>query len=334
MAITFESVKDPYGLGAAGNAIGGAYLQRSLMDLQDSKKREAEERLKKQQVGNSQILGQTLQEFMPTEEGQNWDQERIVGFISNALQNGAPVNEVLNAVKGIQPNKSSANPAQTPFTKELAKKNAALLTSYTDQGRKAKEMLNAMEGVDKAILDPERSDNFAARTFKSLPGSEITYGGSDQAMVNFSKEFVTNFSSMSNLRLTDAKLKWLQGVPPAPWKTKEANLVSAANSKRLLQIQQAYGDISRNLADGYLQAGLDVPANFEKLVEDAVEPLREDIDKMYKMSTENGQSQSNSVEVGATFNKMPNAKEYEGAEITDSKGNKFKSNGVKWSKVK
>jgi len=42
MAITFESIRDPYGLGAAGNALGGAFMQKSMMGLQ--KKQETEER--------------------------------------------------------------------------------------------------------------------------------------------------------------------------------------------------------------------------------------------------------------------------------------------------
>ncbi len=45
MAITFESIRDPYGLGAAGQAIGGALMQKSMMGLQ--KRQEEEERLKK-----------------------------------------------------------------------------------------------------------------------------------------------------------------------------------------------------------------------------------------------------------------------------------------------
>ena len=45
MAITFESIKDPYGLGAAGQAIGQAAMQRSMMGLQ--KRQQDEERLRR-----------------------------------------------------------------------------------------------------------------------------------------------------------------------------------------------------------------------------------------------------------------------------------------------
>jgi hypothetical protein len=45
MAITFESVKDPYGLGAAGNAIGQASIQSAMMNRQ--KNQETEERKKR-----------------------------------------------------------------------------------------------------------------------------------------------------------------------------------------------------------------------------------------------------------------------------------------------
>lgn len=330
MAITFESIKDPYGLGAAGNAIGGAYMQKAVMDSQQKRQISEEERQRNQQIQNSQTLGTTLKDLMPA-EGQQWDQDRIASFMAQALESGASINDVLNTIKGVQTGQTKGG-APSVFSKELAKKNVNLIDKFSQGGRKAKEMLGMMDSVDQAINDPEKWDNFASRAVKSIPGADIGFGSSDQMLTNFSKEFVTNFSGMEGLRLTDSKLKWLQSIPPAPWKSKEANLVSSANSKRLLQIQEAYGDISRSIADGYLEAGIDVPANFERLVEDAVKPLRDEIEQMYKTSTQGEQKPS--VEVGSKFEKMPNPKEYEGAEITDAKGNKYISDGTKWSKVK
>lgn len=332
MAITFESIKDPYGLGAAGNAIGGAFMQKAMMDSQEKRKISEEERLRNQQIQNSQTLGTTLKDMMPG-EGQEWDQDRIASFMAQALESGASIQDVVNSIKGLEAGRPKPKSmAATPFAKEMGKKNATLYTAYTDQGRKAKEMLSTMEAVDNAINDPNRSDNIASRSLKMLPGAEVTFDEGDQAMANFSKEFVTNFTNMKDLRLTDAKLKWISNVPPAPWKSREANIVSSANAKRLLQLQDAYGEVARSIADSYLGAGLDVPANFEKLVEDAIEPIRQEIDQMYKMSTQGEEKAP--VDVGSKFDKMPNPKEYEGAEITDSKGNKFVSNGTKWSKVK
>lgn len=334
MAITFDSVKDPYGLGQASNAIGGAYMQKALMDSQQQRQRSDEERIRNRQIQDSQTLGTTLRDLQPA-EGQQWDQDRIASFMTQALENGMPISDILSSIKGLEAARPKAQSIQqTPFSKEMGKKNAGLYSSYTDQGRKAKEMLSTMDVVDAAINDPNRADNMASRGLKMLPGAEVAFGEGDQAMANFSKEFVTNFTNMKNLRLTDAKLKWLSNVPPAPWKSKEANIVSSANAKRLLQLQDAYGDVARNIADAYLQAGLDVPTNFEKLVEDAVEPLRQEIDNLYKESTKNSENQPKITEVGSKFDKMPNAKDYEGAEITDSKGNKFVSDGTKWSKVK
>lgn len=333
MAITFESIKDPYGLGAAGNAIGGAFLQKALMDRQQNMQLQNEERLRNQQIQNSQTLGTTLNDLMPA-EGQQWDQDRIASFMSQALQNGASIGDIVETIKGLQSQQKTRSNAVTPFTREMAKKNVNLLNSYTENGKVAKEMLSTWDELDKAINDPERSDNTAIRALKNLPGASVTYGAGDQTIANYGKQVITNFTNMKNLRLTDAKLRWLESIAPAPWKSKEANAQASAYFKRFAQIQEAYGDIADNLANSYAEAGLDLPNNFNSLVEKAVEPLRAEIENMYKMSVEQNGNQQKSVEVGSTFNKMPNPKDYEGAEITDSKGTTYRSDGTKWRKVK
>jgi hypothetical protein len=334
MAITFESIKDPYGLGSAGQAIGNASMQRSLMDLQQQKTREEEDRQRGIQQKAYSTLGKTLEEFSPKQPGEIWDDNRTSAFMAKALESGASMTDIMNLIKGMQTQKKSPNVAQTPFTKELAKKNVNLLNKYTDHGRKAKEMLGSVDALQGAVTDPERWDNIAARALKMMPGADLGYGSSDQIMSNFSKEFVTNFSGIEGLRLTDAKLKWIAGVPPSPYKSREANITSLANVERLLQIQDAYGNVARGIANSYLEAGLDVPPNFEKLVEDAIEPLRQEFDDIYNESIKKQKESKPSQDLGETFKKMPDPKEYEGAEITDSKGNKYVSTGTKWRKVK
>lgn len=334
MAITFESIRDPYGLGEAGNAIGDAMMQKSMMEAQQKRKIADEERQRNQQIQNSQTLGTTLKDMMPA-EGQQWDQDRVASFMAQALESGASMNDVLNAVKGLQANKPKASAvAQTPFSKEMSKKNATMLQNYTEEGRTAKTLLSNWDELEKAINDPERTDNAVGRYAKGLPGASVTFGESDQIINTYAKDIIANFTKMKDFRLTDAKLRWLEGIAPAPWKSKEANQQASAHFKKMAQIQEAYGDIANNIANAYIESGIDVPANFGKLIEDAIEPLRDEIDQMYKMSTENAKNPQKTTEVGSKFEKMPNAKDYEGAEITDSKGNRFVSNGTKWSKVK
>jgi len=334
MAITFESIKDPYGLGAAGNSIGGAMMQKALMDSQQKRQLSEEERLRNQQIQNSQTLGTTLKDLMPA-EGQQWDQDRIASFMSQALESGASISDVLSSIKGLESGRPKTTaPAQTPFSRQIGKKNADLLGEYSAQGKTAKNMLSNWDELDTAINDPERFENAAMRSTKMLPGASVAYSPSDQTIATYGKEIITNFTNMKNLRLTDAKLRWLEGIAPAPWKSKEANLQASAHFKRLAQIQEAYGDVASNIANAYVDAGLDVPANYDKLVEEAVEPLREEIDNLYKMSTENSAKQTVEKEIGSKFEKMPDPKQYEGAEIKDSKGNKYISDGTKWSKVK
>ena len=334
MAITFESIKDPYGLGAAGDALGSAFMKKSMMELQQRQQKESEDRQKEEQKKVSGALGQTLQEFMPTQEGESWDQNRVASFMSKALESGASMNDIINTVKLFQSQQKQATPVQTPFAKEMAKTNVGLIKSLGEQGRKAKELLGTWDELDSAIVDPSRFENFALRGLKQLPGASSQYSASDNTISAYGKEIISNFTNMKNLRLTDAKLKWLEGIAPAPWKSMEANKEASAYFKRVAQIQNAYGDIASNMANAYTEAGLDIPTNFEKLLEDAVEPLRKEIDAMYKSRPKESGAESAPVELGSTFNKMPNPKDYEGAEITDSKGNRYVSTGTKWRKVK
>lgn len=334
MAITFDSVKDPYGLGQASNAIGGAYMQKALLDSQQQRQRTDEERIRNRQIQDSQTLGTTLRDLQPA-EGQQWDQDRIASFMTQALENGMPISDILSSIKGLEAARPKAQSIQqTTFSKQIGKQNADLLSEYSAQGKVAKNMLSNWDELDKSINDPERFENPAMRSLKMIPGASVNYSPSDQTIATYGKEIITNFTNMKNLRLTDAKLRWLESIAPAPWKSKEANLQASAHFKRMAQIQEAYGDVASNIANAYVNAGLDVPANYDKLVEDAVEPLRQEIDNLYKESTKNSENQPKITEVGSKFDKMPNAKNYEGAEITDSKGNKFVSDGTKWSKVK
>lgn len=333
MAITFESIRDPYGLGAASQAIGNAYLQRSMMDLQQQKQREEEARQRQLLQKGYSALGQTLQEFAPKAPGEIWDESRIANFMSTALESGASMNDIVNAIKAFQTQKKPAA-AQSPFSREMAKKNVKMLEEYREKGQTAKDMLARWDTLDAAINDPERADNIAARTLKSIPGASLTYGPSDQTIQTFAKELITNFSNQKGLRLTDAKLRWLESVAPAPWKSREANQEASAHFKRLAQISEAYGDISSNLSNAYAEAGLDLPPNFDKILDDAIKPLRDEIDQMYKIRDKSQTIGEPQGEIGTTFKKMPDPRKYEGAEITDNKGIKYVSTGTKWRKVK
>lgn len=345
MPITFESIKDPYGIQQASGVLGQALMQKGMQQQKETSQISAEKRaqetkladeqrtLEQQKLG-SQTLGKTLNEMQP-KEGEKWDQNRAIQFMSKALSEGVPISDILTSMKAMGVNQPKAGAtANTPFAKKMATANVDFLTHATESGRKAKEMLGSWDDLDAAINDPERSTNLLARGLKMTPLAPGFYSPADQAIATASKEVITNLTNMKGLRLTDAKLKWLEGIAPAPWKTIEANKEASQYFKRILKLQDAYGDIASDMANSYTQAGLDLPNNFEKLVDKAVEPIRQEIDTLYKNRDKGSSGTGKSLEVGATFNKMPSAKGHEGDEITDDKGNKFVSDGSRWKKVK
>jgi hypothetical protein len=346
MAITFNAPEDPWGMKGIQQGIGT--LGQALMQRGQKKQQEAsqvaleqraqerkladEQRAMEQQKLGSQTLGKTLSEMQP-KEGEQWDQNRVNQFMTQALQQGAPVKDVLESVKSIQagqPKVGSA--ANTPFNKQMAKTNVEYLTKTKESGRVAKEMLETWDDLDAAILDPERSSNAVARTLKSTPAASLFYSKSDQILATKAKEVITNFTNMKGLRLSDAKLKWLESIAMSPSKTTEANMEASQYFKRIAQIQNAYGDISSSMADSYAKAGLDLPPNFQQLVDEAVQPLNEEIDALYKNRNKMQSSQEKPLEQGSSVDKMPPPKNNEGMLIEDDKGQKYRSNGTKWIK--
>lgn len=334
MAITFDSIQDPYGLQQAGGVLGQALMQRGMMDRKQKAEIDKENRLIEKQKKYSSALGGALDQFKP-KEGEPWGQVNPMQFMSQALSEGVPISDILTSMKAMQSGQpKSGATANTPFAKKMASANVDFLTNATDAGRKAREMLGTWDKLDASINDPNLSTNLLARGLKTTPLASAFYSPSDQAIATASKEIITNLTNMKGLRLTDAKLKWLEGIAPAPWKTPEANRESSAYFKRILQLQGAYGDIASNMADSYVQAGLDLPHNFEKLVDRAVEPLRNEIDDLYSASTKASSNAEKALEIGATVEKMPPAKGSEGMLIQDDRGQKFRSNGTKWVKEK
>jgi hypothetical protein len=292
---------------------------------------DAENRKRQQGIDQSTTLGKSLAEAFP--EGTEINEQSINNFAIKALQGGSSIDDISTAIKTFQDSKRQKAVPPTQFGKESAKSNVKFLQTTSEAGKRADELLGQWDELDKAIDDPSRSDNLITRGFKALPGAQYTYGNSDQIIAQNAKELITNFTNLKGIRLSDAKLKWLESIAPQPWKSREANRESSSFFKRMAQIQSAYHKIANGLAQQYEQAGIDLPSNFIQLVEEAVAPLQQEIDEAYKNRSKDSQSGA-SFSLNQTIDQMPSAKGNEGMEITDDKGKVFRSDGVRWKKVK
>lgn len=220
--------------------------------------------------------------------------------------------------------------SQSAYDKEREKNTAKFVSTALENGRQAREVLDELPAVEKAIREEGKSKGFFGRALNYLPGASLWYNKNEALIDGVSKTIVTDFTNMKGLKLTDQKLNWLRGVMFSPWKTMQANLESLGYIRRLLEIKAKYGDEVSKIEQEYRSKNEPIPSNIDSIVESRVHNLARECDNILTEAANNGVS----VGVGSQLEEMPDAKGSKGMLIKDSNGKKYRSDGFKWVMVK
>lgn len=149
MAITFESIQDPYGIGQAGSFLGQALLQRAMEARNEQFQIAKEQRAQDQQKQYGSAVAGSIKKFQPNSPGESWDDQRLTGFMVDALESGAPFRDVLSTMRGLTQQDESA----FRNTKE------SRLTSQHETQTLAKMYQSASRAIQtelKDIFDPKQ----------------------------------------------------------------------------------------------------------------------------------------------------------------------------------
>lgn len=345
MPITFESPRDRFGIGAAGSILGNALMQKNLEQLQnqrqleleqrqDQRILEAEQRKIQQQQQLSQQKGTLLSNAL---EGADLSTpEGMVAFAQKLSQSGGEIDplEFLKTLTSerIAMNKpSSSQPKPSIFDKKQQEAAADYIIRARQEGASASQLLRELPQLEQAINSPELADqNFLNRFItaqaQKLPGGGALLNDQEQTIASFGKTLVTDLSNLKGLRLTDAKLRWLENAVPGVGKSPEANRRAFQIVKDIYQVRAA----TPQIIDQIIQENNGTtPNDIETIVGQRIgDVLSKYIDEQPDFKNGKGKE-------AQLFEQLPSASKYKGKRIQDEEtGSIFESNGTNWKKVK
>lgn len=147
-----------------------------------------------------------------------------------------------------------------------------------------------------------------------------------------SKDMLKNIRTYFGARINAVEVENFLKTIPTLTNSQEGRNRVIDNLQMLLEPRKLMFDEYRRLREEGLRSGKRLPVDLEETVLDNIAPQLDDIAKRF----EAGPSQQIGKQIAPEtreFQTMPSAKDYSGAVIEDDKGNKYKSNGKKWSKI-
>lgn len=344
MPIVFDSIDDPYGLRQAGSVLGKALMERNLERLRNTRQIESEDRLNQRQVDLENRSQQRKIDDEQRQIAQQLSQNQklapylgqlghLMGLDQDEVQN---LSQALNAGANIDIESFLKNAATAKLQKQQIEATTAGRKRPSIFGATMqKEAVNIVNNAAKVFQlgDDIKRLRELAPNFEGPAGYAHNYFGSKGA---------AEFNALG-LTIMEPVLKIFNPVGALPQQkiqlVKDSFAVKASDTmdqiegklnaaERFQKMAQEKANKISELVEEY--------GGFEEIPDSAWVKYQKDsekeIDNIIKESRSNS-SQSNS-NVGSSVDKLPAAKGMEGAEYQDDKGNVYRSNGVKWEKVK
>jgi len=149
MAITFESIQDPYGIGQAGSVLGQALLQRVMEARNEQSQIAKEQRAQNLQKQYGSAVAGSIKKFQPNFPGEGWDDQRLTGFMVDALESGTPFRDVLSTMRGLtkQDESTYRNTKESRLTSQHETQTLAKM--YQSASRAVQTELNNIFDIGK-----------------------------------------------------------------------------------------------------------------------------------------------------------------------------------------
>jgi hypothetical protein len=334
MPIVFESPKDRYGIGAAGSILGNALMQKNMERLQNTRQLESEGRQEIRQLSSEerQKAAQIEAEKRKIQQTKDFEQYRgtIVAesmegldlntpegqqqFYANLNKKGYDVNplefmkaQAAERVAGI--NAANKKPPKSLVNKEINKQVADTILTFP----KLQSMGKTIDRIEQLI--PEVSG--PSGMFKGALGLGEATAEINALGLTLLEPVLKIFNPVGAIATRKMELLKDKIVPKATDTTEV--IQGKLNFAR--KIHKDAMEKAQRISELYEEYGEDIP--YDKLLAVTKEA---DIDKYIQGEGKNQQQ---------SFDKLPNAKDYNGKRIEDEEsGVIYESNGTNWKKVK
>lgn len=340
MPITFESIKDPYGIRNAGSVLGQAMMQKSQEELQNQRQLELEQRGEQRGINkenrllnrqNSALSGLDLLDKDLSLESQR-------AFLKKNAESGGGIEDGLTILKQLNDQKIAnlrqQNTPETTFDKEEAKNYSKYLTKVSDTSNAMKSLEREMPALQEAVMqnDPSFLKSWTIGTLKKIGMEGTVLNANEQTISSVVKSVVSELEK-GGARMSVARLKFIEAASPSPEKSKEANIAGYNILNRMVKLGASTGDIVNQIRE-------ENPNISRRELEQQVQ---ERLDQEFSVLEEEGKNllQEAGVDVGSknakdkTYDDLNKIKAKDGMEVTDEETGKvyvFKKG--KWTATK
>lgn len=235
--------------------------------------------------------------------------------------------EILKSLSSQQTNanKASANPKLSIYQKKAQEATADYIIKSNEDADIANASLREFSDLRQAInSDKLKKQTVIGRavssTLQSTPLAGVILSPEEQTISTKGKQIITDFTNLKGIRLTDAKLKWLENATPKIGKTVEANNRAADIIENLLELKSKTPEI--------------IQAIIEKNGGEPPDDLILQVNKVLGTVLNDYIDSQPDFGKGQSFEKMPPAKEYKGRILNNGEGKRYKSDGKGWKEIK
>ena len=160
-----------------------------------------------------------------------------------------------------------------------------------ESGTKSKKLLVEAPILKQAIQNLGNKGQGWKSYVSAVPGgraiTEVAFDKDEQTINSIIKESLIKSGDLQGLRLTDYKLRYLEGASPSPYKSEEANMAAfeiwESRQKLASDTLDAQNELIKEIADS---GATSLPADFDRQLEDRVEQLglNKRLDKLVEKS--------------------------------------------------
>ncbi len=210
-----------------------------------------------------------------------------------------------------------------------------------EKGLKARKLLLEAPKLKQAIQNlGKEGRSIITQSLSNIPvigreAAEKTFGANEQTINSIVKESLLKSGDLAGLRLTDYKLRYLEGAMPSPYKTLEANEAAYDLWEKTQQLSVKLQEEQNKFIKELQGLGRKtLPVDYDLQLQERLDKagLNKELDNLVEEAKKAPENPEAEKRTG--LKSPPPAEENKGKKIKDDKtGQVYKSNGKTWEPI-